>query len=112
MGVEDIINFVLLKGCGPAAPAATPSSELKSFVLIILLMRAGLSLKPTDMLRKSLMVSLFCIVPSLCEFGVQFCVARKMLGWTAVDTGLMISILSALGPSLVIPSMIKLVQEE
>ncbi|KAJ1422875.1 hypothetical protein B484DRAFT_420795 [Ochromonadaceae sp. CCMP2298] len=111
IGLADIINPGLLKGAGGNGPHSTPRSEFGIFSLIIVLMRAGLSLNLEDLASRGVLTLFLAVVPYFAEWGVELAMVMKVFGWSVVDAGLLVSIIAALSPSLVIPGMIKLVEE-
>lgn len=48
MAIQDVLNVGVLKGCGGSGPHATPAGEIKTAVLVVVLIRAGLALKVGD----------------------------------------------------------------
>lgn len=75
-------------------------------------MRAGLTLRVEDILKKGRLAMFLSFIPYMCEFAVMTGFGMYILGWNATDMGLLASILAALSPSLVIPGMIKFVGEK
>lgn len=112
IAIQDIISPSLIKGAGGNGPHATPFGEIKTFALIIVIMRAGLSLKPREILARGYMTLALSILPYFVEFAIILRSSQIAFDWSAVDAGLLASILAALSPSLVIPGMIKLVDEK
>mmetsp|Transcript_13040 Transcript_13040/g.13497 ORF Transcript_13040/g.13497 Transcript_13040/m.13497 type:complete len:721 (+) Transcript_13040:170-2332(+) len=112
LAIQDYINTGLIKGCGGNGPKVTPFSEFRTLALIVVLMRAGLTLKVKDITDKGLLAILLAIVPYFAEFAVEYAASSLFLGWSSLECGLLASILAALSPSLVIPGMIKFVEEK
>ena len=116
MGIQDIVQLGLIKGC--TTLGAKFFSETRTFALIIVLMRAGISLKPREVLAKGRMTLLLSVLTYFAEFAVMMGIAPRLLtntaggGWTTHDVGLMSAILAALSPSLVIPGMLKMLDEK
>lgn len=109
--IQDIISSSLISGAGGDGPHATPFGEIRVFALIVVLMRAGLTTKPSELISRGYLTTALSIVPYFAEFAVMMGYTKQAFGWVDRDAGLMCSILAALSPSLVIPGMIKLVGE-
>jgi solute carrier family 9B (sodium/hydrogen exchanger), member 1/2 len=109
--IQDYINTGLISGCGGNGPKSTPFSEFRSLALIVVLMRAGMTLKLKDVVSKGVLAVSLAIVPYFAEFAVEYAASKLYLGWSSLECGLLASILAALSPSLVIPGMIKYVEE-
>lgn len=109
--IQDYINKGLISGCGGNGPKATPFAELRTLALIVVLMRAGMTLKLKDVIDKGVIAVSLAVVPYFAEFAVEYSASRLFLGWTSLECGLLCSVLAALSPSLVIPGMIKYVEE-
>jgi solute carrier family 9B (sodium/hydrogen exchanger), member 1/2 len=109
--IQDYINKGLIHGCGGDGPHSTPFSELRTLALIVVLMRAGMTLKLKDVVQKGILAVSLAVVPYFAEFAVEYSVSKLLLGWSSLECGLLCSMLAALSPSLVIPGMIKYVEE-
>lgn len=108
MAIQDIISQSLIKGAGGNGPHATPFSEMRIFALVIVLMRAGITLHPRTVLKEGLLTTTLCLLPYFAEFAAELGMGMYLLKWNVVDMGLLASILAALSPSLVIPGMINI----
>lgn len=106
LGIQNILNPMVLKGAG--FPYPSPASELKTFALIIIIMRAGLSVKIEELINNWKMTSMLCIIPYFCEFITWLYIGKDMYGWEEVEMGLFASIMAPLGPSLVISACFNL----
>jgi hypothetical protein len=112
MGMQNIVSTGLIKGAGGNGPHPTPFGEMRIFALVIVLMRAGISLKPKTISKEGLIAILLCFLPYVLEFVVELVVGMQVLGWNAKDAGLLASILAALSPALVIAGMINMVEHK
>lgn len=110
--IQDIISTSLIKGVGGDGPHATPFGEIRVFALIIVLLRAGLTTDPSEFLRHGALTTLMGFLPYALEFIALMFIGAQLFQWSIVDAGLMASIVAALSPSLVIPGMLKMVQQE
>ena len=68
-GMQDIISQGLIKGC--ASLGTKFLSEARTFALIVVLMRAGLTLKPREVLAKGAMTALLSVLPYFAEWAVM-----------------------------------------
>lgn len=116
LGIQDIVQLSLIKGASILGSKAF--TEMRVFCLIIVLMKAGLSIKPSEAVKKGAMTLMLATLPYICELAVMIGMGVWLLkpdpswgAWTGLDIGLMCSILSALSPALVIPGMVKMVEE-
>jgi hypothetical protein len=112
VSIQNIVNQGLIKGVGGNGPKSTPFGEMRVFALIIVLMRGGLTLKPREVLKGGFMAFALALLPYLGEWAVMMGIGMHVLGWNAIDTGLLTSILAVLSPSLVILSTIRFIGEK
>lgn len=87
------------------------SSELRRIALIIILMRAGLSLNPDDLKKVGRPALLMCFVPACFEIAGMMIIAPKLLGITLIEAGIMGAVVCAVSPAVVVPRMVKLIDE-
>ena len=84
--------------------------EIKTISLIIVLMRAGFSLRVRDFYANRLPTLLLASVPFGCEFAVWLFAGHLFFpGWTLPQMGLFASVVSPVGPSVVINQMLNVV---
>lgn len=112
VAIQDVISPSMIKGVGGNGPHSTPFGEIRIFALIIIIMKAGLTLKLSDVIKTGYMSLALALIPYLCEFAAIMGIGIYLLGWNSLDMGLLASILAALSPSLVIPGTIKMVREK
>lgn len=84
-----------------------PANEIKTFVLILVLMRAGLGLKLSDVRKSGITTVALFVAPYICELLTEFALVKSFLQWKPLEIALMCSIFASLSPSLVIPAMLK-----
>lgn len=84
------------------------SSELRQIALVIILMRAGLSLNLEDLKRIGIPAVLMCFVPASCEIAGVLLLAPKLLGITLAEAAVMGSVIAAVSPAVIVPRMITL----
>lgn len=87
------------------------SEELRTFALVVILTRAGLSLD-LDILKKvGLPAVLMCFVPATFEMLGIYLIAPKLLNISAIDSLILGAVLAAVSPAVVVPKMLKLIDE-
>ena len=88
------------------------SADLREMALVIILIKAGLSLKLQDLKavgRPALMMS---FVPASFEIVAYILFAPLVLGLTRVEAAVMGSVLAAVSPAVVVPRMVQLMEAE
>lgn len=88
------------------------SSELRQIALIIILIRAGLSLDLSDLKKVGRPAVLMSFLPACCEVIGYLCFAPLLLGINHIEAAVMGAVLSAVSPAVVVPRMIKLIEEK
>ena len=86
------------------------SAELRQMALIIILLKAGLSLDPSDLKRVGRPALLMSFVPASCEILAFVLLAPALLGVTRVEAAVMGSVLAAVSPAVVVPRMVQLME--
>ena len=87
------------------------SSELRQIALIIILIKAGLSLNLSDLKRVGRPAVLLSFVPASFEILGYVCFAPLLLGVTRMEAAVMGAVLGAVSPAVVVPRMVKLMDE-
>ena len=87
------------------------SSELRQMALIIILIKAGLSLNLSDLKKVGRPAVMMSCVPASCEILAFFLFAPAVLGITRVEAAVMGAVLGAVSPAVVIPRMVQLMEE-
>lgn len=88
------------------------SSELRQIALIIILIKAGLSLDISDLKKVGKSAVLLSFLPASFEILAYFIFARIFFKIRAIDALLMGSVLAAVSPAVVVPRMVKLIEEK
>lgn len=88
------------------------SSELRQIALIVILIKAGLSLDISDLKRIGKSAILLSFLPASFEILAYFIFARIFFKIRSVDALLMGSVLAAVSPAVVVPIMVKLIEEK
>lgn len=87
------------------------SPELRKIALIIILTRAGLSLNIDDLKKVGRPAILMCFVPACFEIIGMILLAPKLLGISILDAAIMGTVVGAVSPAVIIPKMLKLMEE-
>ena len=88
------------------------SAEIRRIALIIILTRAGLSLDLNDLKKVGRPAVLMCFVPACFEILGMIWLAPKLFGVTAVEAAVMGAVVGAVSPAVIVPKMLKLMDEE
>ena len=87
------------------------SSELRKIALIIILTRAGLGLDLSGLKKIGRPAVLMCFVPASFELLGMILIAPKLMGLSLLETAIMGAVLAAVSPAVVVPRMVKLMDE-
>ncbi len=88
------------------------SSELRQMALIIILIKAGLSLDLADLKKVGRPAVLMSFLPASFEIIGYVMFAPLLLDITRTEAALMGAVLAAVSPAIVVPRMIKLMEEK
>lgn len=88
------------------------SADLRQLALIIILMRAGLSLNIQDLKKVGRPAILICFLPACFEITGTILLAPVLLGISLLEAAVMGSVLAAVSPAVIVPRMLKLMEEE
>lgn len=86
------------------------SAELRQIALIIILLKAGLSLDLADLRRVGRSAVMMSCVPASCEILAFFLFAPYLLGVTRIEAAVMGAVLGAVSPAVVVPRMVQLME--
>ena len=87
------------------------SSELRKIALIIILTRAGLGLDLSGLKKIGRPAVLICFVPASFELLGMILIAPKLMGLSLLEAAIMGAVLAAVSPAVVVPRMVKLMDE-
>ena len=87
------------------------SADLRKIALIIILTRAGLGLDLSALRKLGRPAFLMCFVPATFELIGIVLFGPKLLGLTALEAAIMGTVLAAVSPAVVVPRMVKLMDE-
>lgn len=88
------------------------SSELRQIALIIILIKAGLSLDMSDLKKVGRPAVMMSFVPACCEIVGYVAFAPLLLGVNRIEAAVMGAVLSAVSPAVVVPRMVRLIEEK
>lgn len=87
------------------------SSDLRQLALIIILTRAGLSLKISDLKKVGSSAILLCFLPATFEIIGYIIFAPLLLDLSVQESALAGAVMGAVSPAVVVPRMLKLKEE-
>ena len=87
------------------------SAELRKIALIIILTRAGLGLDLSGLKKIGRPAVLMCFVPASFEVIGMILLAPKLMGLSVLEAAIMGAVLAAVSPAVVVPRMVKLLDE-
>ncbi|MDE5753091.1 MAG: cation:proton antiporter [Oscillospiraceae bacterium] len=88
------------------------SAEIRKIALIIILLRAGITLNPEDLKKIGRPAVLLCFLPACFEILGMLLVAPLLLDISALDSAIMGAVISAVSPAIIVPRMIHLIHEK
>ncbi len=88
------------------------SSELRQLALIIILIKAGLSLDLSDLKKVGRPAVLLSFVPASLEILAYTLFAPPLLGISGMEGALMGAVLGAVSPAVVVPKMVELMEKK
>lgn len=86
------------------------SADLRQMALIVILIRAGLSLNIQDLKKVGRPALLMCFVPATFELAAVVIFAPLFLGVTHLEAAIMGAVLAAVSPAVVVPRMLRLME--
>ena len=87
------------------------SAELRKIALIIILTRAGLGLDISGLKKIGRPAVLMCFLPASFELIGMILLAPKLMGMSVLEAAVMGAVLAAVSPAVVVPRMVKLMEE-
>lgn len=87
------------------------SADLRQMALIIILLKAGLSLNLSDLKKVGRPAIMMSFVPASCEILAFFLFAPYILGVTRIEAAVMGAVLGAVSPAVVVPRMVQLMEK-
>ena len=87
------------------------SSDIRRIALIVILIRAGLKLDLSDLKKVGRPAVLMCFVPACFEIVGMVVLAPILLNISFLDAAIMGAVIGAVSPAVIVPRMIKLIDE-
>ena len=87
------------------------SADLRQMALIVILIKAGLSLDLRDLKAVGRPALLLAFLPARVEIGAVTLFAPRLLGVTRLEAALIGAVLGAVSPAVVVPKMVQLMEE-
>ena len=88
------------------------SGDLREIALIIILMKAGLSLDINDLKKVGRPAILLCFMPASFEIIGYLLIAPKLMNIPLLEAGIIGSVMAAVSPAVVVPAMTKFIDEK
>lgn len=92
------------------ASTLSVSADLRKIALIIILLKAGLSLNLSDLKKVGRPAILLSFVPATFEIIGYILFAPKLIGITGIEAAIMGAVLAAVSPAVVVPRMVHLTE--
>ena len=86
------------------------SADLRQMALIIILIKAGLSLDLADLKKVGRPAVLMSCLPASCEILAFFLLAPALLGVSRIEAAVLGAVLGAVSPAVVVPRMVQLME--
>ncbi len=86
------------------------SVDLRKIALVVILLRAGLSLNLSDLKQIGRPAILLSFIPAILEIMVVIIVAPLLFDITYIEAAILGSVLAAVSPAVIVPKMIKLIE--
>ena len=86
------------------------SADLRQMALVIILIKAGLSLNINDLKKVGRPAVLMSFLPAVFEILAFILFAPSVLGVTLIDAAIMGAVLGAVSPAVVVPRMVQLME--
>ena len=87
------------------------SAELRKIALVIILTRAGLGLDLSGLRKLGRPAFLMCFIPASFELIGVILLAPGLMGLTVLEAALMGAVLAAVSPAVVVPRMVRLMED-
>ena len=85
-------------------------SDIRKIALIVILLKAGITLNIQDLKKIGFRAILFSFVPALFEILAYTIFAPLLFNITYLESALLGSVLSAVSPAVIVPRMVKLIE--
>ncbi|WP_286073027.1 cation:proton antiporter [Faecalibaculum rodentium] len=82
------------------------SGSIRKIALLVILIRAGLSLRTEDLIRAGRPALLLCFVPATCEILAFLLLGPPVFGLSLLESAILGTVIAAVGPAVVVPGMV------
>lgn len=86
------------------------SADLREIALIVILMRAGLSIDINDLKKVGRPAILMCFVPATLEIIAIVLLAPPLLGLSTIEAAILGTVVAAVSPAVIVPRMLHLME--
>ncbi|MCR5795455.1 MAG: cation:proton antiporter [Solobacterium sp.] len=87
------------------------SSSLRQIALVIILLRAGLNLKASDLKKNGRPALLMCFVPAVCEITGMVICGPLFFHLDLVESLVLGAVVAAVSPAVIVPHMLRIMEE-
>ena len=94
-----------------SAPMIAVAPDLRTIALVIILVRAGLTLKLDDLKQAGRPAAMLCCVPAIFEIGGFLLLAPLLFDIPFAEAGVMGTVLAAVSPAVIVPAMIQIIDK-
>lgn len=84
------------------------SKDLRSFALIVILLRAGLGIDKKDLMQMKGTIIKLSFIPVIFEGFTIAIVSKYLFGFTFIEGGMLGFVIAAVSPAIIVPKMLKL----
>ena len=88
------------------------SIYFRTIALIIILIKAGLTLKPEDLLKSKKSIIMLSFIPASFEIIAYTIFTPLFFDFSYLDGALLGSVIAAVSPAVVVPKMVKMIEDE
>lgn len=88
------------------------SAAIRKIALIIILLRAGITLQMSDLKKMGRPAILMCFLPACFEIVGMIILAPIFLGVTRLEAAIMGAVVGAVSPAVIVPRMISLIEKK
>lgn len=82
------------------------SGSIRKIALLVILIRAGLSLRTEDLIRAGRPALLLCFVPATCEILAFLLLGPPVFGLSLLESAILGTVIAAVSPAVVVPGMV------
>lgn len=111
IGIPPLVGMIaagIVAGPHLSAELMEASADLRTFALVVILMRVGLSLDLELLRRSGVSTALLSFLPALMEIAAIVIIAPLLLGISHLDAAIMGCVVAAVSPAIIVPRMIEI----